>query len=152
MYLMIGSQQLSLLTRSPYPGVSTMLSRSLTLFSWTTARRRRGGRPGQRAAEEWLRRGGGKLTVRNCGDFGCLACGLIGLEPSLCVNQMRGEDRVDQGRLAQSSLTCNRGRSSSARVVVGPAEHEPPPPPPTQPITPNMSSSGAGWAKADRLL
>lgn len=44
--------------------------------------------------------------VRNALDLGCGADGLVGLQATLGVDEVRGEDGVDEGRLAESGLAC----------------------------------------------
>jgi hypothetical protein len=66
-------------------------------------------------------------------DLGGLADGLVGCEAALAVDEVGGEDGVDEGALAESSLACIIialsacsflrmyfcGRSSRRRVKIG---------------------------------
>lgn len=46
--------------------------------------------------------------MRDSLDLGGLTDGFIGEKASLAVDKVRGEDGVDEGRLAQTCLTCRR--------------------------------------------
>lgn len=46
--------------------------------------------------------------MRDCLDLGGATDGLVGSEAALAVNQVRGEDSVDERRFAESSLACTQ--------------------------------------------
>lgn len=50
-------------------------------------------------------------------DLGCGTDGLIRLHAALGIDQVRSEDGVDQGRFAETSLTCGRTKSSPCQQV-----------------------------------
>lgn len=49
--------------------------------------------------------------VRGSLDLSGGADGLIGLKATLGIDEMRGKDGVDEGRLAQTSLTCDANKN-----------------------------------------
>ena len=117
------TNQLSLLTWSPYPGVSTMFSLSLTPFSTITVEMNQVKprvpsaisihsrttplvRPGL-SDEVHL---GRRLTMGDGMNFRCLSDLFVRSEPTFRINQVRREERVDQCRFSQTSLTCATNR------------------------------------------
>lgn len=87
----------SLLTWSPYPGVSTMFSLRRTPFSSMT---RYSVRP---ITLFWFP---SVHTMRHGLDLGGGANGLIGGQAALGINEVGGEDGVDESGLAQTCLAC----------------------------------------------
>lgn len=57
-------------------------------------------------------------NVGNALDFGGRSNGFIGLETTLGVHQVRREDGVDQGGLAQTSLACMDDEDVSFRELL----------------------------------
>jgi len=59
-----------------------------------------------------------KRTMRCSLDFGGLPHGLIRGEATLGVDEVRGENRVDEGRLSETSLTCRIGPAKEIRQLL----------------------------------
>lgn len=85
-----------------------MLSRSLTPFSAITVRDACWVE--QRNKTKQIR------TMRDGVDLGSLPDGLIGLIPPLGVDEVRGEDGVDESRLPETRLACANSSCVSSRA------------------------------------